>query len=97
MKLLGVITVLTTATKNNKDTAVPFALPAVGKIAMQSDTAGVFAELGLADNFTTDENKGRRLGQYEWAEMQMGLGVAPVLSVKNPTGGTAVIKVWGLF
>lgn len=97
MKLLGVISVPTTGTKNNKDTAVPFDLPARGRIALQPDTAAVFAEVGVADDFATTANSGRRLGQFEWAEIPINLGGSPVLSVHNPTGGTALVKVWGLF
>jgi hypothetical protein len=97
MKLIGTISVATTATKNNKDTAVPFDLPAKGKIAIQSDTAGVFAEVGVTNAYATDANKGRRLGQYEYAELSLGQLATPVLSINNPTGGTAVVKVWGLY
>jgi hypothetical protein len=96
MRLLGVITVATAAVKNNKDTAVPFTLPKnVRALALQSDTAAVFVELGLGDTFAATAARGRRLGQFEWAEFRMG-GVQWVVSVRNDTGGSANVKVFAL-
>lgn len=96
MRYLGVISVGTGGVKSNKDTAVAFDLPKnVRAIALQSDTAAVFAALGVATDFATTAATARRLGQYEWAEFHTA-GIEWVASVRNDTGGTALIKVFAV-
>lgn len=96
MIYLGTIEVATNSVKNNKDTATPFTLPKnLRAIALQSDTAGVFVKIGIGDAFTATAATARRLAQYEWAEFRMS-NVEWVASVRNDTGGTANVKVFGL-
>lgn len=92
-RLLGVLTIATTLTKNNTDTAVPFALPKTGRLTLQSDTTGVFAELGLGAAFATTADRGQRLVQYTPVSFALG-NIQWVLSVSHPGAGTAVIKVF---
>lgn len=93
MRHLGSISINTLLTKNNTDTAVPFTLPKTGKITLQSDTAAVFAELGIGAAFATTAARGRRLEQFTPVSFLLG-GVQWVLSIINPTGGTVVVKVF---
>lgn len=96
MIYLGTITVPTANARNNKTTAVPFDLPKnVRAIALQSDTAAVFAAVGLADDFAAAAVTSRRLGQHEWAELRL-VGIQWVVSVRNDTGGDANVKVFAV-
>lgn len=93
MRLIGVITVPTTETKNNTTTAVPFVLPKTGKLKIQTDTAGVLVELGIGAAFATTAARGLRLAQFETTSFAMA-GIQSVLSVIHPGAGTATIKVF---
>lgn len=96
MKHIGTIVVAAAGTKNNKDTATSFDIAKKSRIAIQSDTAGVYAELGIGAAFTTDVNKGRKLAVDAWVEIDLA-DIETVLSIHNPTGGEAKVKVFSLW
>jgi len=94
MKFLGSISSAENTSKNNKDTAVPFSLAGVRKIAVLADTANGRAEIGVGLAFASTAN-GRVLSTTLYTEIPLD-GQDPVLAVFS-TSGTTVAKVYALF
>jgi len=97
MFYLGTILVAAGLAKNNTTTAVPFTLPAsLDTLYFQSDVAAVQAEFGNANAFATTAARGAFTGAVNALNgpfKTKGRG-SLVLSVFNPTGGPANIKVY---
>jgi hypothetical protein len=97
MFLLGTITCLTTVTRDNGNTAVPFTIPAgTRKLRLQSDTAAVFGGFVAASATALATAAGFKIPA---ADTPFDIELDPInavrfLAINNPTGGTSNVKVF---
>lgn len=97
MKFLGTITVSATNTKDNITTPVPFAIPGyITELVIQSDIADVFVGLVLVSGGALPTTNGLKLITVN---DRVSIKLSPtsnpkILSVNNPTGSTANVKVF---
>lgn len=98
MVFLGVISATAGAAQNNNHTATPFTIPAaVKRLVLQSDTTGVQFEFGQGGTFNTTAAHGAFLPALNTPSAVYNTGgTQPTVSIWNPTGGTALVRVYAV-